>query len=54
MTAMTIKSFAVGFIGALIAVSLSFISYTAYQDHQLVRALVSLEQQRAAAAAQPK
>lgn len=43
-----IKSFIYGLLGAATAVIILFVGYTAYQDHQLVKALVQIEQQRQA------
>lgn len=49
-----LKTFLIGFGGAVVAAVVLFTGYTAYVDHTLVRALVGIEQQREAASHQPQ
>lgn len=51
-----LKPFAIGLLGAILGGSAFFLSLTAYNDHKMVQALVSIEQarQNAARQAQPQ
>lgn len=48
-----LKPLFIGFVGALAAILLALTVSVAYQDHVIVRALLQIEQQRAAAAQPP-